>query len=293
MPIIPSTESMVHTESIEEIRARVAAARAAGCRIGFVPTMGALHAGHLRLLDVASTLCDFSVLSIFVNPLQFAPQEDLSRYPRPLERDLELAASRGAGLCFLPTTAAMYPHGMRTTVHPGPMGERWEGASRPGHFEGVLTVVAKLLHIVSPDLAVFGRKDIQQATLIRQMVTDLDLPVQIHIEATVREADGLALSSRNSYLSDRERNDALALSRGLHAARAAWGRGERSAAALHARISAEWAAVPGLVPDYIAVLEPEGLTAVERAPAGTIIAVAARVGSTRLIDNTILGEEDV
>ncbi|HET9065944.1 MAG TPA: pantoate--beta-alanine ligase [Gemmatimonadales bacterium] len=284
---------MHHTESIDEIRRQVASARAAGRRVVFVPTMGALHAGHLRLLDVAATHGEEIVLSIFVNPLQFAPHEDLARYPRPLDRDLELAAAHGATRCFLPATATMYPMGMRTTVRPGPVADRWEGASRPGHFEGVLTVVAKLLHIVAPDVAIFGRKDIQQATLIRQMVLDLDLPVAIVVEPTVREPDGLALSSRNAFLSPAERTDALAISTGLRAARAAWEHGERSASRLRAVIDAILARVPAVVPDYIAIMEPEGLTPVERAPNGTIIAIAAQVGATRLIDNTILGAEDV
>ncbi len=284
---------MHHTESIEAIRHHVTSARAAGRRVVFVPTMGALHAGHLRLLDVAATHGDEIVLSIFVNPLQFAPHEDLTRYPRPLEHDLVLAAARGATLCFLPTTATMYPMGMRTTVRPGPIADRWEGASRPGHFEGVLTVVAKLLHIVTPDVAVFGRKDIQQATLIRQMVEDLDMPVTIIVEPTVRESNGLALSSRNAFLSPPERADALAISAGLRAARAAWQGGERSAARLRDAIEEVLRRVPTVTPDYIAIIEPTGMTPVDLAPRGTIIAIAARVGATRLIDNTILGVGDI
>ncbi len=255
--------------------------------------MGALHAGHLRLLDVAAAHGDEIVLSIFVNPLQFAPHEDLTRYPRPLEHDLALAAGHGATLCFLPTTATMYPMGMRTTVRPGPIADQWEGASRPGHFEGVLTVVAKLLHIVTPDLAVFGRKDIQQATLIRQMVEDLDMRVTIIVEPTVRESNGLALSSRNAFLSPTERSDALCISAALGAARAAWDEGERSAARLRSVIEGVVHRVPAVVPDYIAIVEPEGMTSVDVAPPGTIIAIAARVGATRLIDNTILGAGDI
>lgn len=281
------------TESIEEIRRHVSLVRAAGRRVAFVPTMGALHAGHLRLLDVAAMHADEVVLSIFVNPLQFAPHEDLARYPRPLEHDLTQAAAHGASLCFLPTTATMYPMGMRTTVRPGPIADQWEGASRPGHFEGVLTVVAKLLHIVTPDVAVFGRKDIQQAILIRQMVEDLDLPVEIIVEPTVRESDGLALSSRNAFLSPIEREDALAISAGLRAARSAWESGERSAHRLRSVIEAELLCVPGVTPDYIAIIESAGMAPVEHASAGTIIAIAAQVGATRLIDNTILGAEDI
>lgn len=293
MPATPSTDSMHHTESIDEIRVHVAAARRAGQRVVFVPTMGALHAGHLRLIEVARQHGDAIVLSIFVNPLQFGPAEDLTRYPRPLDRDLALAEAEGATLCFLPTTATMYPAGMRTTVRPGPLADRWEGASRPGHFEGVLTVVAKLLHIVAPDAAVFGRKDIQQASLIRQMVTDLDLPVQIVVEPTVREPDGLALSSRNVFLSASERTAASSISRALGEARTAWHAGERRAARLHSLLADSLATEPSVVADYIAVVEPEEMTPVTNTPPGTIIAIAAHLGATRLIDNTILGEEEL
>ncbi|MFI5235664.1 MAG: pantoate--beta-alanine ligase [Gemmatimonadales bacterium] len=282
---------MIEIADIAGLRRWVRAERAAGRRIGFVPTMGALHEGHLRLVDEAKRRADRVVMSIFVNPLQFSPAEDLSRYPRDLPRDHALAESRGVDLLFVPTVEAMYPAGAgaETRVTPGAAATRWEGAVRPGHFAGVLTVVAKLFHLVEPDLACFGQKDIQQFTLIRQMVRDLDWPIALAMVPTVREADGLALSSRNVYLTADDRAAALALSGGLRAAEAAWRAGEGSAARLEAIVGARIAESPRCVADYIAVVEPQGLTPAETAGAGTIIAIAARVGTTRLIDNVILG----
>lgn len=284
---------LVRCTTVAELRAELAVMRRAGRRVALVPTMGALHEGHLRLVDAARRLADEVVVSVFVNPLQFGPREDLARYPRDLERDATLVHDRGASLLFAPTIAEMYPEGATTRVRPGPAAERWEGAVRPGHFEGVLTVVAKLFHLVGPEVAVFGRKDVQQAMLIRRMVADLDFPVEIAVVPTVREADGLALSSRNAYLSPAERTDALALSRGLRAARELWQAGERSAGRLRDAVAGVLAGVDGLVPDYIAVVEPGQLAPVATTPAGTVIAIAARVGATRLLDNTILGEDDV
>ena len=284
---------LVRCTTVVELRAELAVMRRAGRRVALVPTMGALHEGHLRLVDAARRLADEVVVSVFVNPLQFGPREDLARYPRDLERDATLVHDRGASLLFAPTIAEMYPEGATTRVRPGPAAERWEGAVRPGHFEGVLTVVAKLFHLVGPEVAVFGRKDVQQAMLIRRMVADLDFPVEIAVVPTVREADGLALSSRNAYLSPAERTDALALSRGLRAARELWQAGERSAGRLRDAVAGVLASVDGLVPDYIAVVEPGQLAPVATTPAGTVIAIAARVGATRLLDNTILGEDDV
>jgi len=279
---------MREVADVSALKSWIGSARAAGRRIGFVPTMGALHEGHLTLVDEARRRSDAVVMSVFVNPLQFGPSEDFDRYPRDLERDRALAAGRGVDLLFVPSAATMYPPGADTRVVPGPAGERWEGAARPGHFAGVLTVVAKLLHLVEPDVACFGQKDIQQATLIRHMVRDLDLPVELAVLPTVREADGLALSSRNVYLAPAERHDALALSRGLRAARAAWQAGARSGPALEARIERELNAAGALRADYIAAIDPEHLERVDEALAGTILAVAARVGRLRLIDNLIL-----
>jgi pantoate--beta-alanine ligase len=270
------------------LRARLGEARAAGRRIGLVPTMGFLHEGHLTLVDEIRRRADVSVLSVFVNPLQFGPAEDFEQYPRDLARDRMLAAARGVDLLFVPSAEAMYPAGAMTRVVPGPAGGRWEGEVRPGHFAGVLTVVAKLFHLVEPAVACFGQKDIQQLTLIRQMARDLNFPVEIVMVPTVREPDGLALSSRNVYLAPAERERARSLNRGLLSAAAAWRAGVASGRALEARIAREIDAVPGVSADYITAIDPEHLERVDQAVPGTILAVAARVGGTRLIDNLIL-----
>lgn len=253
--------------------------------------MGALHDGHLSLIDEARRQSDVVVMTLFVNPLQFGPNEDFTRYPRDLERDYRLASSRGADLLFAPTVEAMYPPGAETRVVPGEAAVRWEGEVRPGHFAGVLTVVSKLFHLVQPDVAIFGQKDIQQATLIKGMVRDLDFPIRLVISPTVREADGLALSSRNAYLSATDRQDALVLSRGLLAAASAWKKGETDSERLLEISRAEIARAPLVRPDYIALVEPDHLQPVPVAEAGTILVLAARVGTTRLLDNHIFGSE--
>jgi pantoate--beta-alanine ligase len=252
--------------------------------------MGALHEGHLSLVDHARRHAQSVVMSIFVNPLQFGPKEDYSRYPRNLDRDRALAEGRGVHALFVPTAEVMYPPGAETRVVPGSSAERWEGAVRPGHFAGVLTVVAKLFHIVQPDVAVFGQKDIQQAVLIRQMVRDLDWPLELVVAATVREADGLALSSRNAYLDPAQRREARALSEALRAAERAWLAGEEDAARLEAVMGEAFRLHPSVSVDYIAIVD-ERLAPTARASAGTVLAVAARVGTTRLLDNLILGVE--
>jgi len=282
------TATLSVARTVAEVREAVREARAAGKSVALVPTMGYLHEGHLSLLDEARARADVVMMSIFVNPLQFGPAEDLDRYPRDLDRDLALAATRGTELVFAPTAAEMYPHGEPAVqVVPGPLAERLCGASRPGHFRGVLTVVAKLFGIFQPDVAVFGQKDLQQATLIRRMVEDLDFAVRVEVASIVREPDGLAMSSRNVYLSASERESALALSRGLRRARAVWDAGEADAATLRAVLWREMA-VPGVEPEYAEVVAPRTLDGVERAVPGTVLAVAARVGRTRLIDNAIL-----
>ena len=283
---------MHETGSTAALREWVRGQRTLGRRIGLVPTMGFLHEGHLRLVDEARRRADAVVMSIFVNPLQFGPTEDLSRYPRDLDRDRDLAASRGVDQLFVPDTAVMYPPAAETRVVPGAAASRWEGAVRPGHFGGVLTVVAKLLNLAQPDVAIFGRKDIQQAVLIRAMVRDLDWPIEIAVVPTVRDADGLALSSRNVYLSAGDRAQALGLSRSLAAAERAWRAGERHAGRLEAVVRDGLRAYPGVAADYIAVCEPDHMAPTADAPAGTIVALAARVGTTRLIDNIVLGEEE-
>jgi pantoate--beta-alanine ligase len=270
------------------MRAWSRATRAAGARLAFVPTMGYLHEGHLRLVDRARESADHVVLSVFVNPLQFAPEEDLARYPRDLERDRALAAARGVDLLFVPGRAAMYPSEPLVRLAPGPMAEAYEGAVRPGHFAGVLTVVAKLFHMVEADVAVFGRKDFQQAMLVRRMVQDLDFPLRIEVAPTVRELDGLALSSRNAYLNGDERRSAVALSRALRAVEQGWRAGQADPAALTRR-GLEVLGVPGVTPDYLALVD-EAMRLVARTDAGTVAVTAARVGRTRLLDNVVLGE---
>ena len=279
--------------SIETLREHLASARADGNRIGLVPTMGFLHAGHLSLVDAARRESDIVVMSIFVNPLQFAPGEDFDRYPRDLEHDRASATAQGVDVLFVPSGDEMYRTESDLRVAAGAAGARWEGAVRPGHFDGVLTVVAKLFNIVQPDLACFGQKDIQQVTLVRWMVNALDFPVRLMVVPTMRDADGLAMSSRNVYLSPDERRSALALSRALHAADAAWHAGESDASALRQVVEQVLTAESGVAADYVAIVEPDGLAPVMRVMAGSIVAIAARVGRTRLIDNIILGAHDV
>jgi pantoate--beta-alanine ligase len=281
---------MIELTTIPDLKSWSSEQRAAGRRIGLVPTMGYLHEGHLALVDEAGKRAQAAIVSIFVNPLQFGPTEDLARYPRDLPRDRALARGRGVDALFLPEVAVMYPPGSEVRLAPGPSAERWEGASRPGHFAGVLTVVAKLFHLVEPDLAFFGRKDIQQLTLIRRMVRDLDWPVEIVDVPTVREPDGLALSSRNAYLGVDDRKRAVVLSRALQAAHRAWRDGEKRASALEAAMRRELETEPAVAVEYIAIAEPEALAPVDRADQWTVVALAARVGGTRLIDNIQLGE---
>ncbi|MFL5473852.1 MAG: pantoate--beta-alanine ligase, partial [Gemmatimonadales bacterium] len=220
----------------------------------------------------------------------FGPREDLARYPRNLPRDRSLALSRGVDALFVPSVEMMYPSGSEVRVTPGETAERWEGAARPGHFTGVLTVVAKLFHVVQPDLACFGQKDIQQLTLIRRMVRDLDWPIELVGVQTVREPDGLALSSRNAYLNADERRQALALSRSLLAAHRSFCEGEREAPRLEQHMRRVLEAEPAVRVEYIAIVEPEGLSPISTADGRTIVAIAARIGSTRLIDNINLAQ---
>ncbi|QEH37992.1 Pantoate-beta-alanine ligase [Aquisphaera giovannonii] len=281
--------------SVEGVREAVARARAAagGGRVGLVPTMGALHAGHAHLIERCRELADHVVVSIFVNPTQFGPTEDLARYPRTLERDLEVAAGAGASIVFTPTEEVIYPRGKAATFVEVPgLSHVLEGAVRPTHFRGVATVVLALFEIVRPDLAVFGRKDFQQQVLIRRMVDDLHVPVQVVAEATVREADGLALSSRNRYLNEEERAAATVLHRALQSARAAVLAGERDAGRVR-QILDEAISLERLARlDYAEVADADSLEPlVTIDPARPAVAlVAARFGSTRLIDNLLLAE---
>jgi pantoate--beta-alanine ligase len=251
--------------------------------------MGFLHEGHLRLVDRARELSERVVMSIFVNPLQFGPQEDLARYPRDLDRDREVAKARGVDCLFVPDAQAMYPAGEPLArIVPGSPADSLEGAARPGHFAGVLTVVAKLFHLVEPDIAVFGRKDFQQAVLVKRLVRDLDFPLTIEIAPTVRELDGLALSSRNTFLTPDERRTALALSRALRLLEQTWRGGEADPAKLQ-RAGMDAMRASGVLPEYCALVD-EDLQPVTRVTARTVAAVAARVGKTRLLDNVVLGE---
>lgn len=273
--------------SAVDVRHAVAAVRASG-RVGFVPTMGALHEGHLSLIRHARSACEVIVLSIFVNPLQFGPNEDLERYPRPEERDLELAEGEGVDIAFLPSVEEMYPAGAATTVAVGELGAILEGAHRPGHFDGVATVVAKLFNIVDPDVAFFGQKDAQQVAVLKRMVADLDLGIDIVVGETVREPDGLAMSSRNVYLSADERERALSLNRALQAGAETLQAGESPEdAERRMRAVLEQA---GAEIDYAVVVDPDTFGP----PDGTdtLLLVAARVGGTRLIDNLLLQMPD-
>jgi pantoate--beta-alanine ligase len=281
---------MIDLTTIPDLKAWVRARRREGRRIGLVPTMGYLHQGHLALVDEARRRADVVLVSIFVNPLQFGPTEDLARYPRDLTSDRRLAEARGVDALFVPSDVVMYPPGSETRVSPGRTATRWEGAARPGHFDGVLTVVAKLFHLVEPDVACFGRKDVQQIVLVRQMVRDLDWPIELAVVPTVREPDGLALSSRNAYLDPEQRRQATALSGALQEAHLAWRGGERSAKAIEARMRRFLESVPEVQVEYIAVAEPDALAPVAEVQATTIVALAARVGLTRLIDNIVLDE---
>ena len=260
-----------------------------GGRVAFVPTMGSLHVGHLALVDEARRHGDVVAMSIFVNPLQFGPTEDLARYPRDPDGDAAKAAARGVDLLFTPDAHAIYPHEPRVRVVPGALADRWEGAVRPGHFAGVLTVVAKLFHLVQPEVAVFGQKDVQQATLVRAMVRDLDFPLDVIVAPTVREADGLALSSRNVYLSADDRRRARVIPRALAAMQSGFAAGERDAGRLLESVRRELAAEPDVAPDYLALADGETLEPTDRAQPGSVVMIAARVGRTRLLDNVILG----
>lgn len=274
--------------TIVECRAEVAKARKAGRRVGFVPTMGALHEGHLSLVDAARERSDWVALSIFVNPLQFGPGEDFERYPRDLERDTALAEKRGADLVFAPSLEEMSPQPLATRVTMIGVTDDLEGRARPGHFEGVLTVVTKLFHIVQPEVAVFGQKDAQQAAAVRRLVADLDFPIELVVAPTVRDDDGVALSSRNAYLSRDERARARALWRSLEAACALVRGGERDAGRVEAALREVLDGTAGVETDYVAVVDPDTFQPVERIEGPALAALAVRVGATRLIDNELL-----
>ncbi len=277
--------------TIDEMRTASRAVRRAGKRLGFVPTMGALHEGHLSLVRAARAASDVVASSIFVNPTQFGPNEDLAKYPRSFERDCELLEREGVDLLFAPTAEEMYGTGAVTWVTVEGLSGKLDGRSRPGHFRGVTTVVAKLFHVVEPDVAFFGQKDAAQVAIIRRMVCDLNLAVEIVVCPIVREADGLAMSSRNAYLDPEQRKRALVLHRSLLRVQQLASAGERSAARLLAAGREEFAAENrenSVRLDYFEIVDPDTLDPVEDVSGGALVAVAAYVGNTRLIDNIVL-----
>lgn len=275
--------------SVAAMQASSKDARGRGKTIGLVPTMGALHEGHLSLIRRAKSVADHVVTSVFVNPTQFGKGEDFERYPRELDRDAELAYAAGSDILFAPATLEMYPEGFQTWVVPGRFADVLEGMVKPGHFRGVATVVTKLLNVTMPHVAVFGQKDLQQAFVVRRLVRDLNLNVRIMVEPTVREPDGLAMSSRNSYLSPDERTRATCLRRALTAAEASLRSGERSAGALRQTVERELAQGSPSGIDYVAVLDGETFEPQDPVRStSVVVALAVRFGSTRLIDNTIV-----
>ena len=276
--------------TIPEARAACRDARARHKRLGLVPTMGALHEGHLSLVRAAKAQCDVVAVSIFVNPTQFGPAEDLAKYPRQFERDCELLEKEGIDFLFAPSVEEIYPRGSVTWVTVEGLSDRLDGRSRPGHFRGVTTIVAKLFHIIEPDVAFFGQKDAAQLAVIRRMVRDLNFPVEIVACPIMREADGLAMSSRNSYLNRDERARALVLRRSLERAQQEFQAGERISAKLISAARDLFAAEPKVRLDYLEIVDPDTLEPVERISGKSLLAVAAHVGSTRLIDNLVLAD---
>jgi len=271
-----------------ELRTAIRSIRAAGRTIGVTPTMGALHEGHLSLVKAASAACDVVVATIFVNPSQFGPGEDLQQYPRTLQADLEKLATLNTSLVFAPADGEMYPAEFSTYVEPPALAMPLEGGLRPGHFRGVATIVLKLLNLVQPDVAFFGQKDFQQAAVIKAMVRDLNVPVRIEIMPTIREPDGLAMSSRNAYLSRSGRQRALALHRSLQAAQSLVTAGETSRAVILQRMHQEFESEDIREIDYIELADPATLQPVDTIQPPVVALLAARIGGTRLIDNQIL-----
>jgi len=274
--------------TIDEMRATSRTARQSGKRLGLVPTMGALHDGHLSLMRAAKSECDAVAASIFVNPLQFGPTEDLAKYPRTFDHDVQLLEKESVDILFAPTPAEMYTPGAVTYVTVEGLSDKLCGKSRPGHFRGVATVVAKLFHIVEPDLAFFGQKDAAQATIVRRMVRDLNLPVEIVVCPIVREPDGLAMSSRNVYLSPQDRKSATVLNRSLTEVKQRFDQGERNATALIKAAKKVLAQEPTVRLDYFEIVDPSTLDPAPKLTGPALVAVAAVVGTTRLIDNILL-----
>jgi pantoate--beta-alanine ligase len=275
-------------KTIEDMRSFRNAARKNSQRLGLVPTMGALHEGHLSLVRAARDKSDIVAVSIFVNPTQFGPKEDFSKYPRNLESDSNMLDREHADVIFAPSVGDMYPAGAITWVTVEGLSDRLCGKSRPRHFRGVTTVVSKLFHIIEPDAAFFGQKDAAQVAIIRRMVRDLNMPVEIEVGAIVRESDGLALSSRNAYLDPQERKSALVLHRSLQEAQKLFERGERNSEKLLAAGKQKFSDEPGVRLDYFEIVDPDSLEAETTISNRALIAVAAFIGNTRLIDNIIV-----
>src|SRR5258708_9678986 len=274
--------------TIADMRAACRASRSGGKRLGFVPTMGALHDGHLSLVRAAKASCAVVTASIFVNPTQFGPREDFAKYPRAFDRDRDMLEEEGVALLFAPSVEEMYPAGAVTWVTVEGLTEDLDGSSRPGHFRGVTTVVAKLFHIVEPDAAFFGQKDAAQVAIVRRMVRDLNFPVEIVACPIVREADGLAMSSRNAYLDPQQRQQALVLRRALTRVKKSWAGSERDAKKLAAEGREEFAVEKAVRLDYFEIVNPDTLDAVNEAGAGTLVSVAAFLGPTRVLDYLLL-----
>jgi pantoate--beta-alanine ligase len=279
---------MLVLKTIAETRSACARIRAENKTLGLVPTMGALHQGHLSLVQAAQAACDVVVVSIFVNPTQFGPREDFASYPRDFEQDCRTLEDAGVDLVFAPSVEEMYPAGASTFVEVAGLSDRLDGASRPGHFRGVATVVAKLLNIFAPEHAFFGQKDAAQVAVLRKMVRDLQFAVQLKVCPTVREPDGLALSSRNRNLSDEQRRQALVLSRALLAVQRQFQAGERDSSKLLGEALQVIREEPAIEVDYLRAVDPLTLEDVTDVRGGALVAVAARVGATRLIDNLLL-----
>jgi pantoate--beta-alanine ligase len=275
-------------QTIQEMRAASRKSYVEGKRLGFVPTMGALHDGHISLVRAAKAQCNVVVVSIFVNPLQFGPNEDLTKYPRTFERDRELLEKEGVDFLFAPTPEEMYPASAVTYVTVEGLSEKLCGRSRPGHFRGVTTVVAKLFHIVEPDAAFFGQKDAAQAAIIRRMVRDLNFPVEVVVCPIMREPDGLAMSSRNTYLNPQERKSALVLHRALIQVKNRFDEGERHSTSLIESGKQALAQEPSVRLDYFEIVDPDILDPLKELTNTALVAVAAFVGTTRLIDNILL-----
>lgn len=281
--------------SIDDVRGAVASARSgAAIQVGFVPTMGSFHEGHLSLMRSASSECDFVVVSVFVNPIQFGAGEDFDSYPRDFDQDIRLAADQGVDLVFAPRSAVMYPPGNETRIDVGSIDNALCGKNRPGHFQGVATVVAKFFNIIGPDLAYFGQKDAQQVAVIRKLALDLDFDVEIRVCPIVREKDGLAMSSRNSYLTTEDREQATALYRALTSAREAVARGETSAKKIKRLMKRTMGEHFKVEYEYARIVDPMTMAPVDIIEGKVLVAVAAQVGKTRLIDNMFLmpGEEE-